>query len=57
MQIFRDGNTEAPAEYAGPRDAAGIVSYIEKASGPPSKELKTAAEVSLLSHTRPGCYK
>ena len=36
---------DSPAEYGGPRDAAGIVTYIGKASGPPSKELKTAAEV------------
>ena len=41
---------DSPAEYGGPRDAPGIVAYVEKASGPPSKEMKTAAEV------RPGFY-
>ena len=41
---------DSPAEYGGPRDAPGIVAYVEKASGPPSKEIKTAAEV------RPGFH-
>lgn len=44
-QIFRGGKLEAPSDYAGPRDAAGIVTYMEKASAPPSKELKSAEEV------------
>ncbi len=45
LQIFRNGNLDKPSDYAGPRDAAGIVSYLEKVSGPPSKELKTKEEV------------
>lgn len=51
VQIFRNGNAEIPAEYGGPRDAPGIVSYVEKASGPPSKELTTAAEVGAPTIT------
>jgi protein disulfide-isomerase A1 len=46
LKIFRDGSTEAPADYKGPRDAAGIVSYLEKVSGPPSTELKSVADVA-----------
>ncbi len=36
---------DAPSDYNGPRDSAGIVSYIEKASGPPSVELKSLEDV------------
>ena len=43
-QIFRGGKVEAPSDYGGPRDAAGIVAYLEKATAPPSKELNTAEE-------------
>ena len=50
VQIFRNGMIDSPAEYGGPRDGPGIVAYVEKASGPPSKEIKTAAEV------RPGLH-
>ncbi|EIE22882.1 protein disulfide isomerase [Coccomyxa subellipsoidea C-169] len=46
LKIFRNGNLDKPSDYAGPRDAAGIVSYLEKVSGPPSKELKTKEEVA-----------
>ncbi len=45
LQIFRNGNLDKPGDYGGPRDASGIVSYLEKVSGPPSKELKTKEEV------------
>lgn len=45
LQIFRNGNLDKPSDYQGPREAAGIVSYVEKASGPASKELKSAEEV------------
>lgn len=45
LQIFRNGNLDKPGDYGGPRDGPGIVSYLEKVSGPPSKELKTKEEV------------
>ncbi len=48
---------DKPSDYAGPRDAAGIVSYVEKAAGPPSKELRTTEEVCTdsLRSMRFGC--
>ncbi|CAL8464780.1 g4315 [Coccomyxa elongata] len=46
LKIFRNGNLDKPGDYGGPRDASGIVSYLEKVSGPPSKELKTKEEVA-----------
>ncbi len=51
--MFRDGKVDAPADYNGPREAIGIVSYLEKIAGPASVELKTAKEVwvSLGLHT------
>ena len=30
LQIFRDGRADAPQEYQGPRDTAGIVRYLSK---------------------------
>lgn len=39
---------DAPSDYNGPREQAGIVSYLEKVSGPASAELKTAKEVRAL---------
>lgn len=48
LKIFRDGATDAPGEYKGPRDGAGIVSFLEKVNGPPSSELKTAEEVAAF---------
>ena len=50
VQIFRNGKVDAPSDYNGPREAAGIVSYLEKVSGPASAELKTAEEVRTLNH-------
>lgn len=44
---------DKPSDYGGPRDAAGIVSYIEKASGPASVELKTAEEVRSPMYMSP----
>ncbi len=49
MQIFRDGKVDTPSDYNGPREHAGIVSYLEKISGPASTELKTASEVRFCS--------
>lgn len=48
-QIFRNGKVDAPSDYNGPREQAGIVSYLEKVSGPASAELKTAQEVRASS--------
>jgi protein disulfide-isomerase A1 len=48
LKIFRDGAVDAPGEYKGPRDAAGIISYLNKVNGPPSTELKTADEVAAF---------
>lgn len=45
LKIFRDGALETPGEYKGPRDSAGIVSYLNKVNGPPSTEVKTAADL------------
>eukprot|EP01087_Luapelamoeba_hula_P010778 TRINITY_DN286_c0_g1_i1.p1 TRINITY_DN286_c0_g1~~TRINITY_DN286_c0_g1_i1.p1 ORF type:complete len:515 (-),score=118.35 TRINITY_DN286_c0_g1_i1:47-1591(-) len=45
LKIFRRGT---PFEYNGPREAAGIVSYLEKQAGPSSKPLKTASEVDAF---------
>ena len=45
LQVFRDGDTEKPQDYNGPRDAAGIVSYLQKKAGPASKPLTSQAEV------------
>ncbi len=46
--MFRNGKVDAPADYNGPREAVGIVSYLEKITGPASVELKTAKEVGTL---------
>ncbi|KAK9835347.1 hypothetical protein WJX81_004050 [Elliptochloris bilobata] len=48
LKIFRNGKVDAPSDYNGPREAAGIVSYLEKVSGPASAELKTAKEVAAF---------
>ena len=47
-QMFRNGKVDAPSDYNGPREQAGIVSYLEKVSGPASAELKSAKEVRAL---------
>ena len=49
LQIFRNGDADAPSEYKGPRDAAGIVTYLKKKSEPASALLSSAAEVILMS--------
>jgi hypothetical protein len=47
LQIFRNGDAKEPTEYKGPREAAGIVSYLTKKSQPASSLLSSAAEVTL----------
>jgi protein disulfide isomerase len=50
IKIFRNGEH---TEYEGPRDAAGIVNYVKKQSGPASKPLETdeAVESFLAKQT------
>ena len=51
LKIFRNG---AVADYNGPRDAAGIVSYMRKQVGPSSAVLDDAAAVAdFISETDP----
>jgi len=49
LKIFKNGE---PTEYSGPREAAGIVAYLEKRAGKASTHLKTAeqAEAFFQSH-------
>ncbi len=47
-QIFRDGDVEAPGNYEGPRETAGIVSFLTKQTGPPSLLLTDAAAVKAF---------
>ncbi|GAB4824055.1 hypothetical protein N2152v2_011101 [Parachlorella kessleri] len=41
IKIIKNGNTEEPVEYQGPRDAAGIVKYLKKMSEAPAKLLES----------------
>lgn len=45
FQIFRDGSP-TPSEYDGPREAAGIVSFLKKQGGPAVSTLSDAATVT-----------
>ena len=45
MQIFRDGDLKSPLEYNGPREAAGIVSFLKKQAGPAFHTLSDANAV------------
>ncbi|KAK9841395.1 hypothetical protein WJX74_005077 [Apatococcus lobatus] len=46
LKIFKGGDASSPAEYNGPREADGIVSYLQKQSGPASAELTSKDAVS-----------
>jgi len=48
LKMFVGHSAEAPRDYAGPREADGIVTYLTKQSGPASVELKSAAEAEAL---------
>lgn len=48
MQIFRDGDADKAKEYEGPRETAGIVSYLRKQAGPPSLLLADDAAVKAF---------
>ena len=45
LQIFRDGDLKSPLEYNGPREAAGIVSFLKKQAGPAYFTLSDASAV------------
>mmetsp|Transcript_971 Transcript_971/g.2174 ORF Transcript_971/g.2174 Transcript_971/m.2174 type:complete len:556 (-) Transcript_971:200-1867(-) len=47
LKIFTKG-AEKPAEYEGPRDADGIVSYLIKRAGPASALLESADKAAVL---------
>jgi len=48
IKIFRKGNVNDAQEYAGPRDAAGIVQYLTSLAGPASLKVSSAAEAEKL---------
>lgn len=45
IKILRDGG-KAAQEYKGPREAEGIVTYLQKQSGPASLEIKSVEDAS-----------
>jgi len=49
LKIIRNHDADAPAEYGGPREAAGIVSYVQKLSGPAVTELTSAEDVTAFA--------
>ncbi len=48
LQIFKGGDASSPAEYNGPREADGIVSYLQKQSGPASVMLSSKDAVTAF---------
>ncbi|CAI7766137.1 unnamed protein product [Closterium sp. NIES-53] len=48
LKIFRKGS-DTPQDYNGPRDADGIVSYLNKQSGPATSEAKSAEHIKDLA--------
>jgi len=61
LKIFRGGETSNPEDYNGPRETAGIVTYMKARAGPSSKELKTVEDLekalSSLDHVIIGFFQ
>jgi len=49
IKIFEGHNIENLSSYDGPRDAEGIVTFLQRRAAPASKELTTAAEVESFN--------
>jgi thiol-disulfide isomerase/thioredoxin len=49
LKVIRDHAADAASDYGGPRDAAGIASYVTKLSGPATTELTSAEEVAAFA--------
>ncbi|KAE9603933.1 hypothetical protein Lal_00002388 [Lupinus albus] len=47
IKILRNGGKDSQV-YKGPREADGIVDYVKRQSGPPSAEIKSAADASAF---------
>ena len=46
LQIFKGGDSSSPADYNGPREADGIINYLQKQSGPATSQLSSKDSVS-----------
>lgn len=49
LKFFKSGNAK---DYGGPREADGIVAWLEKHTGPPAKTLETADEAKALTDAK-----
>ncbi|PSC75237.1 disulfide isomerase-like 1-2 [Micractinium conductrix] len=54
IKIFKGGNLKKPFEYAGPREEAGIVSYLKKQVQPAYQLLETADAVAAAKEAAEG---
>lgn len=54
LKFFRNG---APVEYTGGRQAADIVSWVNKKTGPPAKELNTVEEAEAFFKDNEVCCR
>jgi len=53
LKIFENHDASSPSEYAGPRDATGIVDYLKKRAGPASREITSDADAKDLMEKNP----